>query len=274
MDYLNKLRSGSQNITGKAGPIFNKSLDYLNSESTIAKLLKVLVMIIILVVVIETGVGFYKQYKKWKSASPWILKATKNAKKRMVILQDPKKDGAITLNRSENERAGLEFSYTFWMYINDWGYKHGAWKHVFHKGNESSWPLRGPGVWLHPKNNAMRVYMNTFKNIAEYTDIENIPLNKWFHVTVAVRQRNLDIYINGNLAKRHTLEGIPKQNYGDVYLNSFRGFGGYMSNIRYFDYYLSFSELDGALQAGPSNMPCVDSTEYPPYFSANWWSNQ
>ena len=29
-------------------------------------------------------------------------------------------------------------------------------------------------------------------------------------------ERNLDIFINGNLVKRHTLEGIPKQNYGDV----------------------------------------------------------
>ena len=78
-----------------------------------------------------------------------------------------------------------------------------------HKGNDSSWPDRSPGVWLHPKKNAMRVYMNTFKHIAEYTDIEDLP-NKWFHVVIAVRQRNLDVFINGNLVKRHNLEGIPK----------------------------------------------------------------
>lgn len=274
MDYLNRARSETQKMTARLTPVFNKSIDYLNSDSVMAKLLRVIIMIIILVTIVEGSLEIYKNYKKWKGSKPWILKATKNAKKRMVILQDPKKDEAITLNRSENERSGLEFSYTFWMHINDWGYKHGSWKHVLHKGNESSWPLRGPGVWLHPKNNAMRVYMNTFKNVSEYCDVDNIPLNKWFHVTVAVRQRNLDVYINGNLAKRHTLEGIPKQNYGDLYLNSFRGFGGYMSNIRYFDYYLSFSELDTSLQNGPSNMPCVDTTEYPPYFSANWWSNQ
>ena len=57
----------------------------------------------------------------------------------------------------------------------------------------------------------MRVYMNTFKNIGEHTDIHNLPLNKWFHVVIAVRQRYLDVYINGNLAKRHTLSIIPNK---------------------------------------------------------------
>ena len=85
--------------------------------------------------------------------------------------------------------------------------------------------------------------------------------------------RELDIYINGNLAKRHTLSSIPKQNFGDLYINAFRGFGGYMSNIRYYDYYITYSEMDNALGSGPSSMPCIDSKEMPPYFTPNWWAN-
>ena len=50
------------------------------------------------------------------------------------------------------------------------------------------------------KENAMRVYVNTFKN--DRIAIKNLPLNKWFHVAVAVRQE-IDIYISCNL-KRHT----------------------------------------------------------------------
>jgi hypothetical protein len=115
--------------------------------------------------------------------------------------------------------------------------------------------------------------MNTFKNVNEYVDIDNIPINKWFHVVVAVRQRNLDIIINGNLAKRKELEGLPKQNEGDLYINSFRGFSGFMSNIKYFDYYISFMELEKILKDGPSSMPCVDSKETPPYLSGQWWIN-
>ena len=252
----------------------NKSKEFMGGDGMAPKIVKAIVLALVIVVIVEGIKKAVKGYNKYAGGSPWILKGTKDAKKRMLILQDPSKEGSKTIHRSENEYGGLEFSYAMWMYIEDWSYKFGQWKHVLHKGNESSWPLRCPGIWLHPKENALRVYVNTFRNIGEYADVKNLPLNKWFHVAVAARQRNLDIYINGNLAKRHTLEGIPKQNSSDIYINSFRGFGGYLSNIRYHDYYLSFSELDSHLQRGPSNMPCIDSQEVPPYFTPNWWSNK
>jgi len=226
--------------------------------------------VIVLVAILKR---IYRQFKLYFGSRKWILDGTKSAKKGKVISQDPSKIDSITLGRSDNEVGGLEFSYSFWLYVDDWAYKYGEWKHVMHKGNDSSWPNRAPGIWLHPKENAMRVYMNTFKKIGEYVDVENIPLNKWVYVVVAVRQKDLDIYINGNLAKRKNLDSLPKQNYGDLYLNSFRGFSGYLSNIMYYDYYLSFSEMDSNLSKGPSTKPVEDTMETPPYFSPNWWAN-
>jgi hypothetical protein len=226
--------------------------------------------VIVLVAILKR---IYRQFKLYFGSRKWILDGTKSAKKGKVISQDPSKIDSITLGRSDNEVGGLEFSYSFWLYIDDWAYKYGEWKHVMHKGNDSSWPNRAPGIWLHPKENAMRVYMNTFKKIGEYVDVENIPLNKWIYIVVAVRQKDLDIYINGNLAKRKNLDSLPKQNYGDLYLNSFRGFSGYLSNIMYYDYYLSFSEMDSILNKGPSTKPVEDTLETPPYFSPNWWAN-
>lgn len=246
-------------------------MDFIMGDSIPAKFIKVGLVALIVYLICETVLYIYKQYKKYTTSKPWILKGTKSGRKRMILLQDPNSDGAVQLKRSENEMGGLEFSYAFWIHIDDWSYKFGKWKHILHKGNDTSWPLRAPGIWLHPKKNALRVYMNTFKNIAEYTDVDNIPLNKWFHVVVAVKQRGLDIFVNGNLAKRETLQGLPKQNYGDLYVNSFRGFGGYLSNMRYFDYYVSFSEIDSMLNAGPAESGCVDSNEMPPYFTQNWW---
>ena len=66
------------------------------------------------------------------------------------------------------------------MYIDNWDYKTGVWKHVFHKGNDDSWPDRAPGVWIHPDKNALRVYMNTYKKINEYLDIPNIPIKNGY----------------------------------------------------------------------------------------------
>ncbi len=34
---------------------------------------------------------------------------------------------------------------------------------------------REPGVWIHPEQNTIRVYMNTQENPLEYVDIENVP---------------------------------------------------------------------------------------------------
>lgn len=248
-------------------------LTLLQGDSTNSRIAKILFAIIAITLIINVGSKLFKKYKQFMNSSPWILNGTKVGNKRMIVLQDPSKENAITLGRSENEKAGLEFTYSFWIHINDWSYKYGQWKHILHKGNDSSWPLRSPGIWLHPKKNSMRVYMNTFKSVAEYADINDLPINKWFHVTVAVRQRNLDIFINGNLAKRHTLEGIPKQNYGDLYINAWRGFGGFLSRIRYYDYYISYSEMDTALTVTPNASNCVDSNDVPPYFSPNWWAN-
>ena len=44
------------------------------------------------------------------------------------------------------------------------------------KGNKTSFPIRSPGVWIHPNNNALRIYMNTYENPLEYIDLDNIPL--------------------------------------------------------------------------------------------------
>jgi hypothetical protein len=272
MDTINNQYLNTSQTIGSA---YSRGMNFLNGDSIVSKVAKVTVISIILVIIIESLKKIYFKWKDYANASPWLEQNTKNAMSRKIIEQDPRKDNAITLERSENEQGGLEFSYSMWMFIDNWEYKYGSWKHVLHKGNASSWPNRSPGIWLHPKKNALRVYMNTFKNVGEYADVNNIPLNKWFHFSVCVRQRNMDLFINGNVVKRHLLKGIPKQNYGNVYINAWRGFSGYMSRIKYNDYYLSFSELDGMQRIGPSNkMPdSLSSKNAPPYLPYNWWAN-
>lgn len=236
-------------------------------------ILKVVAILVGIMTVVWIGKQIYRRYSLYNTSRQWILQGTKSAKKGKIISQDPKVAGSIAIKRSENEQGGLEFSYGFWMFIEDWSYKYGQWKHVFHKGNASRSPNQAPGVLLHPEKNIMRVYMNSYAKIDEHVDIDNLPLNKWFYVIIAVQQKDLDVYINGNLAKRLALQGIPKQNYGDIYLNSDRGFGGFISNMRYYDYYMPFSEMDQNMSEGPSTAPCVDTREMPPYFSSSWWAN-
>ena len=263
MEYVNKSRNY----------VANNVSSLIKSNTYTSKIVKAVVIVLVVVLAVYLSKKVFYKYTNWVNSAPWVLKGTKSAKKRMIILQDPNKQNAIELKRSKNEYNGIEFSYVFWMFIDDWTYKKGEWKHVMHKGNSSAWPLRSPGVWLHPNENKLRVYMNTFDEMSEHIDIDNIPIKKWFNIAICLRQKNLDIFFNGNLVKRHELSSLPKQNYGDLYLNAFQGYSGFLSNMRYYNYYVGYSDLVKQLNQGPSMMPCVDTAELPPYLSPNWWIN-
>jgi hypothetical protein len=113
--------------------------------------------------------------------------------------------------------------------------------------------------------------MNTQENILEFVDIDNIPIRKWVHMTVILNNQNLDIYINGYLKERKSLESVPKQNDDDFWINMFGGFEGFVSNIQYFSYSVDFETINSIITTGPSKSNCIDTKEVPPYLNDNWW---
>ena len=70
-------------------------------------------------------------------------------------------------------KDGYNYGIAFFIYINDYTYNSGIWKHVLHKGNEintryplnySDWDsltsvidLQSPGIWIHPNGTKMRI---------------------------------------------------------------------------------------------------------------------
>ena len=201
---------------------------------------------------------------------PMILYASKNAKNSMIISQDPSYENSIMLYRSDDQ-TGIEFSYSFWFVIENMEHKFGEWKHIFHKGNKTSHPNRAPGVFIHPTKNLIRIYMNTMENILEHVDIDNIPLRRWVHMVISLNHKYLDIYVNGRLKKRHEFTSTPKQNFGDLWLNLFGGFEGYLSRMQYFRKALTYQEVENITKQGPSRESCIDGGENPPYLDDTWW---
>ena len=157
------------------------------------------------------------------------------------------------------------------MLIESMEYNYGKWKHVFHKGNKTSFPNRAPGVWILPESNDLRVYMNTYNDPLEYLDVENVPVNKWFHVAIVLNHKFLDIYFNGKLKSRKELENLPRQNYGEFWSGLYGGFEGYLSKVRYFNKALDYKQIEDIVKQGPSKNACGDTGDYPPYLDDNWW---
>ena len=135
--------------------------------------------------------------------------------------------------------------------------------------------LTEASLYIAPNTNTLVVIMNTYNVINEEIMIPDIPMNKWVHITLSVINKNVDIYVNGYLKKRCLLNGVPRQNDGAVYINSFGGFKGFLSRVRYFNYALPVWKIEQIMKQGPSNYQSPDLTEaVPPYLSYGWWEQK
>ena len=263
------------NSLPSAANVFLGDLDAegAHQPSVVNQLLLVIVAVVVFLILYQIIQMIIQQVQSDMEGKPYLYYGSKNAKTMVRIRQDPRKDGSIPLRRSLNEQDGLEFSYSWWTFIEDYEYKQGEWKNVFFKGNTSSWPSRAPGIWLAPYENTMHVYMNSYKDIQNEMVISNIPVSKWFHTTLIVEQDAMSVYINGYLKDRRVLNGIPKQNFGDVFINAFGGFSGYLSRLRYYDYAIPLSQVQVDVKTGPDmNLPYADQQK-PPYLTPYWWVN-
>jgi hypothetical protein len=233
---------------------------FLTSNSMISNVaflvLIVFAFILILNFAIQIIYGYYKP-----SPTPHLIDGMVEGNQMMVIKQDPSENGT-TILRSKNEDGGIEFTWSVWLYLDETDtYDVSQYKHIFHKGDDSlntdgmNFPSNAPGLYLKPKDttdlqHVLQVRMNTFNQLTETVDIKNIPNRKWVNVIITCRNHHLDVYINGTIAKRYILNGVPKQNYGDVFVAMNGGFTGKISNLWYYNYAIGTKEVNDINGAG------------------------
>lgn len=216
--------------------------------------------------------------------------------KSITIPQNPNVRGAKPTALSDNERTGIEFSYSFYLYVHPSAFRQElGLLHLFHKGYAQPFPLMGPGVFMRSDTNTLRVYMNTFKGWNNYAEVPNIPVAKWVHLAITFQNHALYIYVNGNLSRKMSFEGYaPYQNYQDIVCFSqrrmsltktkipsvddtgFDVFGamkGMLSRLTYFNYALTYGEIQMLMNEGPSSqMDSALMSDVPPYLADTWWS--
>jgi hypothetical protein len=119
--------------------------------------------------------------------------------------------------------------------------------------------------------------MNTFDTINEEITISDIPINKWINIIIRCRNTTIDTYVNGVVTKSVKLVGVPKQNYGDVYLSLNGGFSGNTSDLSYYDYALATSDIRDIMEDGPNTKLVSPSGNSPTsknnldYLSLRWY---
>lgn len=257
--------------------------EFLESNSIVAKFAFLILVLILFIMALRLGSSILS----WiftPSPDPILINGMIDAKQMMRIAQDPSVSGAIPIIRSKNDRDGLVFTWSVWIFIDDLTYRENEYRHIFHKGNDDvnvttvpvgmNKPNNAPGLYIAPGTNNLVVMMNTFNKIDEEIVIQDIPINKWINVIIRVdEQHKLDAYINGRLVKRHILNSVPRQNYGDVYVSLNGGFSGYTSALRYFNTALGTNQIQSIVDAGP-NLKMIGSdmkNSMPRYLSLRWF---
>ena len=227
--------------SGSSGNRSSGLMNSVNSLTTNNSILYILLGIILLIVLVVVIVILVNRAKKNKANVSVLMGAPADA-------FDLKDKSFIVKNSDE----GLEFSYSVWIYIQDWTR---GWKNIFVKGDKTDGAgtssARAPGLWLYPDTNALHARINTFASPNEGCDIKNIPLQKWVHIAYILNNRTVDIYIDGKLERSCVLRGVPKLNDEPVRVCDNGGYFGKISNLVYFRYAMKPDEVYKIYASGP-----------------------
>lgn len=192
--------------------------------------------------------------------------------------------------------TGGEYTITGWMYINEWNVNTGNYRHVFslESGNKMLMyaiiDRASPTLILRIAGQAdnvttTRTDLSTSgfsqmmttpgdqrldnTNMAgpvgvAQCDIGDVDLQRWIFVSLAVRGRVVDVYLDGKLARQCVLPSLPAVSPGSLKLRvgaaslpvgsgSLPSFGGFISNIQTFSKALDPESIVDMYQAGPES---------------------
>ena len=134
---------------------------------------KIFILLIIIIIV------YFIVYRKKNIDYKLIVRNKKDTKKYEEIFRE----------------IELDYTLSFWLYVDDWNYMFGENKNVISiNGNNVN-------IYLDKyKNNLIIEYSSYIINssLNEFT-INNIPLQKWFNVSICFDIQHIDIYFNGKL---------------------------------------------------------------------------
>ena len=141
---------------------------------------------------------------------------------------------------------GLSFTHSMWIYVHDWDYRYMTEKHIFKKG--------GVILYLGAKNNNLYLEIPTINSTRPDTIVyENVPLQKWVNVVIALNNRDVDLWLNGTLYHSRHLTNVPSISETDVQYLSDGGFSGNISRVYHYQTNLSKRNIENLFLLGPIN---------------------
>ena len=280
--------------------------DFLSSNSTIAKLTFIILLLICFMIVMRMGIKLITWFLG-PDPTPHLIDGMIRSSHSKKIHVNPNIKGAKPILKSDNQEGGIEYTWSTWIFIEqDALGTFDEWQHVFHKGYnipknnlqtivktpEGKPYLFGPGLFLTNTSNQsdikpvsesnsleLKLIMTTYNTNEDAANneeikISNIPSNKWVNVIIRQTGNVTDVYINGTIKERKALNAVPLQNDGNVYIGSSGNPNnfGFISNVWYWNYALGTSAIENIASAGPNTTMTDQQLKAKPYYLAfNWF---
>lgn len=263
----------------------NASGDFIESNNLVTKFVFIIGLLITFLVLLR----FFISIGAWlfmESPTPHFTDGISNTDEGYEISVDPTKFGSKPVLRSVNEREGLEFTYSIWLYVKNITTSPGC---IFRKGVENTGnadEINGPGLYIEQSNNEahLTVKMDSFSPVGGSFESESIPnikvpLRTWVNIMIRCNGRNIDVLLNGILYSSKLLKGIPRQNYYNIEFSGGSAgnapFDGYISDFWYWNYSLGTNAIMNLIKNGPNttNLKQKQSMDakVPKYLAFNWF---
>jgi len=126
---------------------------FLQANTVIAKIVFILLVLIGFLVLLSLGILFLS-YISSPPQNPYLFYGMITGNTPSTISQDPSKTGSVYIQKSNNQQTGIEFTWSFWIFVNDLDIPDKI-QHVFNKG-DMKWDTNGM-----PINNGPGVYLKT-----------------------------------------------------------------------------------------------------------------
>jgi hypothetical protein len=203
--------------------------------------------------------------------------------------------------------TGGDFTFSFWIYVDDWNYRASLAKFLFSIGPATPVPTSQNvlvGV-LAPLQNGLMVRASTasssgagaapagpdianegqllalmnqqtstsmFQTTLETPcDVKEVPLQRWVNITIVSSGRVLDVYMDGRLSRSCVLENTVHVPRGPLALRlgAFGGFGGRYSSVQMWNQQLTPDVIYGIYMMGPTQTQHNLVTDITKYLNLN-----
>ena len=222
------------------------------NQGTRDKMIKWTFIISLILMIVGFIVFLIMYWLEYYNTNP-ILVRNINAKKGPIVVKN---------NRLLKSFKDVAYSYSFWMYVDNWSYRYNKPKWLLYKckspKNDEEIPLSSPTIVMNQEEPKITVSINTTTdddgNINEMITTPPLELQQWNHIVLTVRNQNVRIYCNGKLCVGKRLIGTIVLNDDDLNIVPYGGYSGMLHNLQYFNYEIGLDKVSSLYSRKPKSI--------------------